>query len=159
VAWIVAASELVRSMVLMRQGEDLCTSTVTQALVAEYCRRGLLETHLDHIIDTYAGKCRAMHDCLLTHLAHNRARWHDPLGGFFFWLRLPNLDAEELFHRAIERGVAFVPGAAFFPRLDEQVGPPQMGTENARLCFTFANTDEIDEGCRRLGQVLEEVEK
>ena len=43
VAWTIAAPDLIRSMVLMRQGEDLCTSTVTQALVAEYCRRGLLE--------------------------------------------------------------------------------------------------------------------
>ncbi|HSO23671.1 MAG TPA: PLP-dependent aminotransferase family protein, partial [Chondromyces sp.] len=46
VAWTVASPELIRSMVLMRQGEDLCTSTVTQALVAEYCERGLLEQHL-----------------------------------------------------------------------------------------------------------------
>ena len=79
------------------------------------------------------------------------------VGGFFFWLHLPGLDAEELFRKAVEHGVAFVPGVAFFPSLDEQVGPPQSGPENARLCFTFANTDEIDEGCRRLGQALEEV--
>ncbi|HEM46453.1 MAG TPA: PLP-dependent aminotransferase family protein, partial [Alphaproteobacteria bacterium] len=53
VAWTVASPDITRAMVLMRQGEDLCTSTVTQALVAEYCRRGHLDRHLEHIRDHY----------------------------------------------------------------------------------------------------------
>ncbi len=43
VAWAVGPPEIIRAMVLMRQGEDLCTATVTQALVDEYCRRGDLD--------------------------------------------------------------------------------------------------------------------
>jgi 2-aminoadipate transaminase len=154
VAWTIAAPDLIRSMVLMRQGEDLCTSTVTQALVAEYCKRGLLESHLQHIIDTYARKSSAMQAALTKHLPAGSASWHQPQGGFFFWLELASGDSRSLFDRAVASKVAFVPGGAFFPDEEEQVGEVLTGARFARLCFTFANEEAIDEGCRRLGGVL-----
>ncbi len=154
VAWTIAAPELVRAMVLMRQGEDLCTSTVTQALVAEYCVRGLLEDHLQHIIDTYARKSRAMQTALTRHLPRGSASWHEPQGGFFFWLQLAAGDSRSLFDRAVEAKVAFVPGGAFYPDAEEQIGEVHSGGAFARLCFTFADDVAIDEGCRRLGRVL-----
>ncbi len=154
VAWTVAAPELIRAMVLMRQGEDLCTSTVTQALVAEYCHRGLLEEHLQHIVTTYARKSRAMQVALVSHLPDGAASWREPEGGFFFWLELANGDSRSLFERAVEAGVAFVPGGAFYPDPDEQVGDVLSGDAFARLCFTFADDNAIDEGCRRLGRVM-----
>jgi 2-aminoadipate transaminase len=154
VAWTVAAPELVRAMVLMRQGEDLCTSTVTQALVAEYCVRGLLEEHLQHIVDTYARKSRAMQTALEDHLPQGAASWHEPQGGFFFWLQLADGDSRSLFDRAVEAKVAFVPGGAFYPDAEEQIGGVLTGNAFARLCFTFADDNAIDEGCRRLGGVL-----
>jgi DNA-binding transcriptional MocR family regulator len=50
--------------------------------------------------------------------------------------------------------VAFVPGAAFYPAPEEQVGEVADGDEFARLCFTFADSPSIDAGCRRLARVL-----
>jgi 2-aminoadipate transaminase len=154
VAWTIAAPDLIRSMVLMRQGEDLCTSTVTQALVAEYCTRGLLEEHLGLIVDTYARKSRAMQRALRKNLPDGAATWHEPQGGFFFWLELASGDSRSLFDRAVEAKVAFVPGTAFFPDADEQIGEKLSGDRFARLCFTFADEIAIDEGCRRLGQAM-----
>jgi len=154
VAWTVASPELVRAMVLMRQGEDLCTSTVTQALVAEYCDRGLLEDHLQHIVSTYARKSSEMQRALVAHLPAGAASWHQPQGGFFFWLRLAHHDSQEIFQRAIDAKVAFVPGGAFYPNPGEQVGEVLGGSAFARLCFTFAEEAAIDEGCQRFGRVL-----
>jgi 2-aminoadipate transaminase len=154
VAWTVAAPELIRAMVLMRQGEDLCTSTVTQALVAEYCDRGLLEDHLQHIIATYARKSRAMQTALENHLPSGAASWHVPQGGFFFWLELLRDSSRDLFDRGIEEQVAFVPGDAFYPSGGEQIGTVLTGDRFARLCFTFADDEAIDEGCRRMGRAL-----
>jgi 2-aminoadipate transaminase len=154
VAWTMASPDIIRTMVLMRQGEDLCTSTVTQAMVAEYCRRGLLERHLTTILDVYSGKCRAMGRALEKHIPEGAAKWQAPRGGFFYWLRLPGLDSSQVFQRAVEEKVAFVPGTAFYPGEDEQAAPASSGTELARLAFTFANDAAIDEGCRRLGRVL-----
>jgi 2-aminoadipate transaminase len=155
VAWTVAAPTIIRTMVLMRQGEDLCTSTVTQALVAEYCRRGRLEAHLGTILSHYAGKCRAMGRALADHLPAGSATWHEPAGGFFYWLELAaGASSRSLFDRAVAGGVAFVPGPAFYPGYDEQVGPVVAGDAFARLCFTFADSAAIDEGCRRLARAL-----
>jgi 2-aminoadipate transaminase len=154
VAWTVADPTLTRALVLMRQGEDLCTSTVTQAMVAEYCRRNLLENHLRVIIDTYARKGRSLQEALERHLPEGCAAWSTPHGGFFFWLELATGNSRDLFDRAIEHGVAFVPGEAFYPAADEQVGDPLDGGRFARLCFTFADDEAIDEGCRRLGRAF-----
>ncbi len=154
VAWSVAAPELTRAMVLMRQGEDLCTSTVTQALVAEYCRLGHLENHMSRILEVYSTKCRAMQSALARHLPAGAATWTEPEGGFFFWLEFAEVSSRELFDRAVAERVAFVPGAAFYPGDDEQVGEIHTGDRFARLCFTFADEKAIDEGCRRLAQAL-----
>jgi 2-aminoadipate transaminase len=154
VAWAVGPTEIIRAMVLMRQGEDLCTATVTQALVDEYCRRGDLEAQLGAIRERYSTKCAAMESALTEHLPAGAAEWRPPDGGFFFWLRLPGRSSRELFERAVAQGVAFVPGPAFYPAPDEQLGEPVDGDEFARLCFTFADPLAIDEGCRRLGRVL-----
>lgn len=154
VAWTVAEPELTRAMVLMRQGEDLCTSTVTQALVAEYCRRGHLDSHMDRILEVYSGKCRAMQSALERSLPSGTANWNEPEGGFFFWLELAEGSSRELFGRAVAEKVAFVPGAAFYPDENEQIGDINTGDRFARLCFTFADEEAIGEGCRRLGRVL-----
>ena len=154
VAWAVADPELIRTMVLVRQGEDLCTSTVTQGLVAEYCRRGYLEDHLEKILAIYSAKCSAMELALAKHLPQGSASWHVPAGGFFFWLLLDGISSRDLFHRAIGERVAFVPGEAFYPDVDEQIGDTVTGDRFARLCFTFADTQQIDEGCRRLSRAL-----
>lgn len=154
VAWAVGDAELVRKMVIAKQGMDLCTSMVTQVLIAEYCRRGFLDSHLPKIRAHYAAKARVMSASLRQALPADAARWVDPEGGFFFWLDLPGRDAREVFRRAVEEGVAFLPGPAFYPEPDETVGPAVDGSNKARLCFTFADSEEIEEGSRRLARAL-----
>ncbi len=153
VAWAVGEAELIRRLVLAKQGMDLCTSMVAQMLVAEYCRRGHLEAYLGAIRKHYAVKAEAMEKELKAHLAAH-ATWTRPQGGFFYWLSLPGQDCQELFQRAIAAGVAFLPGRAFYPEAAETVGSPADGREFLRLCFTFAQPEEIQQGCRRLANVL-----
>jgi DNA-binding transcriptional MocR family regulator len=74
-----------------------------------------------------------------------------PQGGLFFWARLTGAggriqDAGEFAKRAIEQGVAFVPGAPFFAR------DPDPAT--LRLSFATADVDRIREGAARLGKAL-----
>lgn len=154
VAWVVGPPRLIRAMTLLRQGTDLCAPTVTQALVAEYCRRGHLDRHLGTILEVYSGRCATMGRALAEHLDPAAARWTPPEGGFFYWLRFPGRDGDELFRRAVAEKVAFVPGPAFYPTHDEQVDEPVDGADHGRLCFTFADSETIDEGCRRLARAL-----
>ena len=76
-----------------------------------------------------------------------------PSGGFFFWLNLGR-DSRAVFERAVEEGVAFLPGPAFYPEPGETVGDVAEGAGRARLCFTFAQPEEIVEGARRLSRAL-----
>jgi 2-aminoadipate transaminase len=154
VAWAVAEPSLIRRMVIAKQGMDLCTPVVTQALVAEYCRRGHLDRHLEKIRDHYAAKAAAMAAALRRELPLGAAKWSDPEGGFFFWLQLPGRKAREVFDAAIEEGVAFLPGETCYPGPSETVGEGVDGRAFARLCFTFASSDDIVEGCRRMSRVL-----
>ena len=155
VAWAVAEAELIRKMVIAKQGMDLCTSVVAQVLVAEYCSRGFLESHLEKIRSHYAGKAAAMASALREHLPPS-VRFAEPSGGFFFWLELGG-DSRQLFERAVGQGVAFLPGPAFYPEPAETVGEAVDGRPYARLCFTFAQGTEIVEGTKRLACALEQA--
>ena len=156
VAWVVGDAELIRRMVIAKQGMDLCTSMVAQVLVAEYCRRGFLDAHLVKIRSHYAAKARAMAAALRDELPAGAVSFADPEGGFFFWLRLASGDGKRVFDEAVRRGVAFLPGDTCFPDPREVVGEMVDGRPFARLCFTFAQPDEIIEGCRRLAAALTE---
>ncbi len=148
VAWVTGPEDVIRKMVMVKQGSDLCTSTVSQALVYEYCRLGHMERFLPKIIDHYRKKRDAMETAFRKHLPQD-ALYETPEGGFFYWLTLPGIDSRELFEKAIEEGVAFVVGDAFFPN--------GGGTENLRACFTFAAGDELEEAAMRLARAIEKT--
>ena len=74
------------------------------------------------------------------------ARWTTPRGGFFSWLTIPGADAAALAGRAVERGVAAVPGALFFP--------DGRGADSLRVSFSLVDEAQIDEGIARLASLV-----
>ncbi|MBR4401090.1 MAG: PLP-dependent aminotransferase family protein [Synergistes sp.] len=149
VAWIVGAPDLIQKMVMIKQGTNLCTSVVAQALVYEYCHLGHLDGFLPKIIAHYAKKRDAMDKAFKKHLPSNTL-YHTPDGGFFFWLQVPGVDSTKLFMKAIEKGVAFVTGPSFYPETGK-------GTDYMRTCFTFCQPEEIEEGAKRLAAAIKEL--
>lgn len=149
VAWIVGDKDLINKMVMIKQGTNLCTSVVAQALVYEYCRLGHLDGFLPKIIAHYAKKRDAMDAAFRNHLPQN-AIFHRPEGGFFFWIQVPGVDSTKLFVKAIEHGVAFVTGPSFYAE-------PGEGADFMRTCFTFAQPEEIEEGAKRLAAAIKEL--
>ena len=142
IGWVRAPETLRRPLTVAKQAADLHSSTVDQAAAARWLAVVDLEAHLRVLREAYG----ARRDALLGGLAaalppgsvHNR-----PEGGMFVWARLPDgWDADRLLRRALERDVAFVPGAPFF------AGPPDRAT--LRLSFTTHPPAEIAEGLRRL---------
>ena len=148
VAWMVGDPELIRRMVMMKQGNDLCTSVVAQALVYEYCNLGHLEGFLPKILKHYSVKRDGMAEAFRKHLPAE-AEYHIPAGGFFFWMRLPGVDTKELFLKAVDRGVAFVTGPSFFAN--------GGGEDCLRLCFSFAQPEELEEGAVRLAEAIRDL--
>ena len=74
-------------------------------------------------------------------------QFNRPAGGMFLWARLPaGIDAVTLLPQAVDRGVAFVPGAAFYA----DHGDPRT----LRLSFVTASVEQIDTGVAALAQAI-----
>ena len=147
-AWLVAPNRtLYEQLVTAKQSADLHTSSFAQRVVWRYLRRpGVLAAHLARLRATYGRRRDAMLRALEDHLPDGCA-WTKPAGGLFLWLELPpECDTTVLLRAALARQVAFVPGEPFW------VGRPARNT--LRLNFSNAHEERIEEGIRRLGEVL-----
>ena len=148
IGWIMAPEEVIASLVLLKQGTDLHTSTFTQRLVYETCRGGFLDRHVRVLRGVYAERRTAMLDALERHMPR-AVRWTRPAGGLFLWVTLPaGSDARDLLRHAIDRQVAFVPGAAF-----HACGG---GDNTLRLNFSYCAPERIETGIRRLATAVRE---
>jgi len=147
IAWVVAPESVIRRLVQMKQGADLHTSTLCQMVAYEVAKDGFLDRHVKTIREVYGERRNAMLGALERHFPEE-VRWTKPQGGLFLWITLPEgLDSTHLLKDALEKEkVAFVPGGSFFPR--------GGGERTCRLNFSHAGPDRIDEGIRRLGNVI-----
>lgn len=147
--YLIAPPALVRKIVQAKQAADLHTPSLVQLLAYETVRAGLFDHHVEEVRELYAAQCRAMLDALACHMPAG-VRWNQPRGGMFVWLTLPaGIDAGELLPRAIERRVAFVPGAAF------HAGDAAVNT--VRLAFVTVPAERIEHGVAVLGEIFAEA--
>ncbi len=149
--WVVANKAIMDKLVMAKQATDLCTSPFCQSVVYEYCRRGLLEPHINKIVKVYREKRNRMIQALQTYMPQERGLyWTEPQGGLFLWLSLPEqVDTEELFPKAVTKKVAYIVGSAFHC--------DRSGKNTMRLNFSFPSEEQIDEGMRRLAEVIKEA--
>ncbi len=150
VGWMIGPAELLAKATMCKQFSDAHTSTFAQATAAQYLKSGRMPATLAKVREVYAGRAQAMGEALRQELGE-AIEFTPPHGGLFFWARLTGAggkekDANAFAKKAIEKGVAFVPGAPFFAE------KPDVAT--LRLSFATANTDKIREGIARLGQAL-----
>ncbi|MCB0128909.1 MAG: PLP-dependent aminotransferase family protein, partial [Caldilineaceae bacterium] len=147
IGFCVAPKAVHRWLVITKQGVDLHTSTLNQALAAEYLAGGYLQQQLPKILAIYAPRQQAMLAALDRHLPEG-FQWTQPDGGMFLWLEGPEtLDTEKAYWRAIEQNVAFVPGKFFFAEAN-------TGRNTMRLNFTMSDEPTIDRAVATLAQVL-----
>jgi 2-aminoadipate transaminase len=140
--------DLMDALVRTKQATDLCTSKLTQHLAARYMLDYGLDKHLEEIRPIYREKRNAMMDALEKYMPKDEGiRWTKPEGGLFVWVWLPEgIDTQDMVAHAIERKVAYVPGAAAFV--------DGTGHNTMRLSFSSSTLDQIDEGIRRLADVV-----
>ncbi len=150
VGWLVAPPELLQRAVMCKQFSDAHTSTFAQATAAQYLKAGRMPETLKTVRKAYAERAQAMGDALKKELG-DAITFTQPQGGLFFWARLTGAggkvsDAGEFAKRAIEKGVAFVPGAPFFAKEPDRSA--------LRLSFATADVGKIREGAGRLGTAV-----
>ncbi len=145
----VAPEALMHWLVIARQGVDLHTNTLGQALASEYLSGGHLARQLPKILDLYRPRREAILEALADSFPED-FRWTRPEGGMFIWAQGPaGLDTEKLYRRALERNVAFVPGKFFY--VDHRDGLATM-----RMNFTAADPATIAHAIELLGQAIAE---
>jgi 2-aminoadipate transaminase len=148
VGWVAGPTAVIGRMALAKQGTDLHTGTLDQFIIHELLAGGQIEAGIGAIVARYRERRDVMLAALTEHFPQT-ARWTHPDGGMFLWVTLPDgADATEILLAAIEQGVAFVPGSAFYPN--------GGGANTMRLNFSNASPERIVEGIARLGAVLRE---
>lgn len=146
--FLVAPAAVFPKLLQAKQAADLHSPGFNQRVVAEVMKDGFLDRHVPRIRALY----KAQRDVMLAALAREmppEVSWNQPAGGMFLWARLPQgMDAAALLPRAVDQGVAFVPGAAFYA---DHADPRTL-----RLSFVTASEQEIQHGVAALAAVIKE---
>lgn len=150
-AWVIAPPKVICKLVMAKQAADLHTSSFIQHAAYEVAKGGFLDEHVKTIRAVYKERRDVMLE-MMDETFPSEMRWTKPQGGMFLWGILPEgIDAAEVLKAALERKVAFVPGAAFHAN--------GGGANTMRLNFSFSNPDAIRKGITRLGTTLKEAIK
>ncbi|MFU8891087.1 MAG: PLP-dependent aminotransferase family protein [Anaerosomatales bacterium] len=146
--WMTAPGPILAKVLLAKQAADLCGSAFAQVTAERYFAGTRWRRVLQGLTSTYAERRNAMLAALEEYFPAE-VRWTRPEGGFFVWVEMPSfIDAGVLLAEAVEHGVTFVPGSAFYP--------DGRGRNCMRLAFCYAEPEAITEGIRRLSEVIED---
>ena len=146
IGWAHASEDVFGALVRAKQAADLHTNTIQQRAAARLLASFDFDAHVERIKTVYGERRDVMLSALGEYFPAE-ARWTRPDGGLFLWAELPpSVSAEELFEEALGARVAFVPGAPFF------AASPRRNF--MRLNFSNSRPEAIEEGVRRLGNLL-----
>ena len=147
--FIVAPRALYPKLLQAKQAADLHSPSFNQRMVAEVMQDGFLDRHVPTIRALYKSQRDAMLSALQREMQGLDVQWNTPDGGMFLWARLPRgLSAIDLLPKAVDKGVAFVPGAAFYA----DAADPRC----LRLSFVTATVEQIDLGIAALAAAIRE---
>lgn len=147
--WVAADKEVLNKFIMVKQGADLQSSTISQMEVAKFLEIYDIEEHIEKLKKVYKKRKDLMIKTMEEEFPEG-VKFTNPEGGLFTWVVLPeHINARELAVKALEKNVAFVPGGSFFPN---------GGNENTfRMNYSNMDEERIVEGVKRLGEVLREA--
>ncbi len=141
--------ELLKHISVAKEAGDLHTNIFAQYLIWDYLKTNDLDMHIAKIKKLYRKQAHAMMEAMDRYFPPT-VTYTKPQGGMFLWVTLPEgMSAMSLFPRALEKKVAFVPGDPFYTDI--------QNANTMRLNYTNADSETIEEGIRRLGDLLKEL--
>ncbi|WP_414985795.1 PLP-dependent aminotransferase family protein [Acidovorax sp.] len=150
--FVVAPKAIFPKLLQAKQAADLHTPGFNQRMVAEVMKGGFLDRHVPTIRALYKQQCEAMLAALAKEMQGLSVQWNRPDGGMFLWLRLPEgVSAIDLLPQAVERNVAFVPGAAFYAT--------EADPRTLRLSFVTSTVEQIATGIAALADAIRNAKK
>ena len=148
--YVVAPKAIMPKLLQAKQAADLHSPTFNQRMVAEVLKDGFIDRHVPTIRALYKHQCEVMLASLSKEMAGLDVQWNSPVGGMFLWVRLPEgMNAVALLPKAVDKNVAFVPGAAFYA---EHADPRTL-----RLSFVTASEEQIRIGIKALADAIREA--
>lgn len=142
-------TDLLKYISVAKEASDLHTNIFSQYLILDYLEHNDYETHIAEIRKLYKAQAQAMVAAMDRYFPET-VKYTKPHGGMFLWVTLPEgVSALSLFPKALEKKVAFVPGDPFYINM--------KNTNTMRLNYTNADSQAIEEGIRRLGDLLKEL--
>jgi 2-aminoadipate transaminase len=146
--YAIGQKDILRQMVVTKQYVDCATNTLSQYILLEFIKTGMLDKRIESNIEFYKKKRDHMLVQLKKHFP-TQVKWNHPSGGFFIFVHLPEyIDASALLVEAVKHDVAFVAGQPFFA--------DGSGANTFRLSFSQASLDDIDSAVERLGLLINE---
>ena len=147
--YLIAPKTLYPKLLQAKQAADLHTPSFNQRVVAEVLKDGFIDRHVPTIRALYKKQCEAMLAALDREMAGLGLTWNRPAGGMFLWVQLPpGMKAIPLLDKAVKKGVAFVPGSAFYAQGADE--------STVRLSFVTATVDQINTGMVALAAAIRE---
>jgi 2-aminoadipate transaminase len=144
--WASGPAEIVSTLVVAKQNSDQCSGALGQRLMEEYGRGGHMDAQIIKSRELYQRRAQLTDAALTAHMPAGTT-WTRPAGGFYIWVTAPDgVDTVALSAAARDKKVAYVPGRPFYPGGE--------GTTQIRLAYSRAADHLIDEGIRRIGEVL-----
>lgn len=144
--WAAGPADIIARLVVAKQNSDQCSGALGQRMLEEYGRSGQLDQQIVASRALYARRAALTAQALARHMPDGTT-WTTPRGGFYYWVTAPDgVDTAALSAAAHARKVAYVPGRPFYPGDD--------GHAQLRLSYSRVDDELIDEGIRRIGEVL-----
>lgn len=149
--YLVAASEILAKVEILKQVNDVHTPVLTQMMCVEFMKKYDIDEYIERNKELYGKKCRVMLDAIDKYFPKGKVKYTIPEGGIFMWCECPGIDdITPLVDKALEKKVAIVPGSNF--AIDIKA-PSNM----FRLNYSSATPESIEEGIKRLGEALDEI--
>lgn len=147
--YVIANKEIIRALETAKQASDLHSNIFGQYLIADYLQNNDLDKHIEKIKNLYKTQANSMVKAMKKYFPSN-IKFTIPKGGMFSWVTLEEGKSSiELFNKAIEKNVAFVPGDPFYVH--------EKNVNTLRLNYTNADSETIEEGIKRLALSIEEM--
>jgi DNA-binding transcriptional MocR family regulator len=147
--FIVGPKRLIGRMVNVHGVNDMCSSTVSQLVLADALASGLYARHLRRTRKVYRKRCKAMELALAANLPEG-CNFHVPKGGIFYWVRLPgDMDSTELKDLCNLESVDFADGPSF--------SADALGANCMRLNFTLLDEGSIETGVEIIGRNMQKL--
>ncbi len=146
--WMLAPPEIYEKAQIIKQSIDACSPTFTQVIANEFLQKGYLVSYLEKIRKEYAERKKIMQQALLKYMPAE-VTWHEPQGGFYYWLKLPlGVDAADIVKDSIKNGAVFVTGRTF--------DPAAQNKNHMRLAYSNMSKNQIDEGVKIIAQAVKQ---